>query len=236
MRIYSSFHDYYDIALQYGIDPNCIYKREEVILNYDDLNYKLINEFIEKKLIEHDLKYFPNYTYTNYSYNIEYVFFCGKVYLNFLSTVHFIEKNKDMSISFDNFKDFYTFLKNKNLIKNKYKESIIKKIEKYNSIFPYGNDEIIELHLKCKSPIILMRLVNLREKYKITLNPCLKNLKFFKHVDAVNTFQELSQFISGIMGGQVPPMIEISDTIRLEKKGFDKIHSFRNTKEGRTYQ
>jgi len=55
-----------------------------------------------------------------------------------------------------------------------------------------------------------------------TLNPKLKDMQFYKVKDAFTTFQDLSMFISGVMGGQAPPMVPISDQIRKEKHGFDE--------------
>ena len=52
-----------------------------------------------------------------------------------------------------------------------------------------------------------------------------------KYLDPYMTYQELEQFISGILGGNSPKMIEISDKDRLESHGFDNVTSFRKSKE-----
>ena len=50
-----------------------------------------------------------------------------------------------------------------------------------------------------------------------------------KNLDSYTAFQKLSQFISNILVCH-PVMIKLSDEIELQKKGFDKIESFRNYK------
>jgi len=34
--------------------------------------------------------------------------------------------------------------------------------------------------------------------------------------------QELSMFVDGVMAGQMPPMVEVSNEVRVHKAGFDK--------------
>lgn len=65
---------------------------------------------------------------------------------------------------------------------------------------------------------------------QIILNPVLKEIEFYKKIDSFTAFQELSMFISGIMGGKSPCMIEISNDDKIAKHGFDK-YSFRKEKK-----
>lgn len=57
----------------------------------------------------------------------------------------------------------------------------------------------------------------------------MKDYEFYKILDLFVAFQELSMFISGIMGGKSPKMIEIADKDRRDMKGFND-KSFRNMK------
>lgn len=86
------------------------------------------------------------------------------------------------------------------------------------------HQDILDVHYKTTVPVMKV------EGEKLIYNPCLKDLEFFKVVDAFQAFQELSMFISGVLGGQSPKMIEISDEVRIAKHGFDKM-SFRKEKE-----
>lgn len=59
--------------------------------------------------------------------------------------------------------------------------------------------------------------------------PYLKQYGFAKAVDPYTAFQELSMWISGILGGQSPETVHITDDkVLLENHGFDK-HSFRSS-------
>jgi len=64
---------------------------------------------------------------------------------------------------------------------------------------------------------------------RLILNPLLKDFKFFKFKDAFSTYQELDQFLSRItIPEEKHP--QVSDSVRLEKHGFDKRYGFRKRK------
>jgi hypothetical protein len=64
-------------------------------------------------------------------------------------------------------------------------------------------------------------------------NPILKSIRFARKYDPFTTYQKLEQFISGVLGGQSPKLVEIADIHRLEGRGFDKKISFRKRKESK---
>ena len=88
------------------------------------------------------------------------------------------------------------------------------------------NTRLVELHHETGIPIIMR---DFRDN-KIIFNPVLKDIGFYKAVDAFTAFQELSMFISGVMGGNSPKMVQLDDDMRIAKHGFDKM-SFRKEKE-----
>ncbi len=63
------------------------------------------------------------------------------------------------------------------------------------------------------------------------INPILKDLEFFRVVDAYTAFQEVETFISALIGMEVPPIVEISDQSKLLKHGYDPKYSFRKLPE-----
>ena len=93
--------------------------------------------------------------------------------------------------------------------------------EKYQGV---DRPDFVEYHHLTGIPSVMI------EAESLFYNPILKDYEFFKVVDAFQAFQELSMFISGVLGGQSPKMVEISDNIRIEKHGFDKM-SFRKEKK-----
>jgi len=59
----------------------------------------------------------------------------------------------------------------------------------------------------------------------------LKDLEFFRAVDAFSLFQKISQWVGGTIAGSGNPMVEIvDDKIKAHKHGFDK-WSFRKLPE-----
>lgn len=62
----------------------------------------------------------------------------------------------------------------------------------------------------------------------------LKDLFFYRAVDAFTLFQELSMFVGGVLPRNPNPMVEITDDkVKVEKHGFDK-WSFRKHKDDNT--
>jgi hypothetical protein len=59
-----------------------------------------------------------------------------------------------------------------------------------------------------------------------TLNPNLKELQFPKYKDAYSAFQEIQGYISGILGADDRPTVELSDRSKILKAGFDPKISF----------
>ena len=58
-------------------------------------------------------------------------------------------------------------------------------------------------------------------------NPCLADLHLQRSLDPHSCFQDISQFIGGVMPGRQMPMVEISDKDMVVKKGFDEKYGFR---------
>lgn len=58
-------------------------------------------------------------------------------------------------------------------------------------------------------------------------NPCLKDLGFQRTLDPHSCFQNISQFIGGVMPGRQMPMVQLADKDMVQKKGFDPKYSFR---------
>lgn len=172
--------------------------------------------------------------------NIIVIFFCGKIYpiikIRYYCNPYHIE---DVSYCY-NLKDIQSFYdKHKTNLPEVHsrktswfasdfnKKDIIKYFEKFKPIL---NDKIIDLHFKLDTPIIkIVKKGELGSDEKIFLNPCLKDIEFFRCLDPYTTFQELSMFISGVMGGKVPKTIEISNNDKIAKHGFDE-WSFRKMK------
>lgn len=56
----------------------------------------------------------------------------------------------------------------------------------------------------------------------------LKDIEFYRVFDPWSAWQEISMFVGGVLPAQGREMVTISDKVRLEKHGFDRVRSFRN--------
>lgn len=93
--------------------------------------------------------------------------------------------------------------------------------------------KLVDLHSQIDAPVILFKkFAEYPEKATIWVNPILRDVQFYKAVDAFSAFQELSMFISGVLGGKTPKMIELSDEDKIAKHGYNE-WSFRKEPECR---
>jgi len=225
MRIISKFHDYYDSVQSYGYDPNITYIRNLTEINNKEKEYENIYK---------DFSPFFKNVGSEYNWNAEVYFdvvgmivFCGKIY----PYIGMLQKDYKFLFFYNSLELIDYVIKNfvKKQLKHFFRKRLFYKTNHAESIqnfFKYKGTPIdLNFHFSVGSPII-----NIIKYKKIEINPVLKYIEFYKVIDTFTAYQELSMFISGVMGGQSPPMIEIDDKTRLEKHGFDKF-SFRKEKE-----
>jgi hypothetical protein len=230
MRIFSKFHDYYDTAIGYGIDPNIIYSRKKQYHKFDSPIGNNIHIERGRKILSEVSR---NDHISNKKIGITnavVVFFCGKQYVGIkISYRGVFGLHSDFCYDVEGIKRFY----------KKYKKILPKK-SKNRSFFQtkdilsernlkiffknYGNKDVShDPHFDYDSPAILIKQQrDVDEDGEITVNPILKDIKFYKCLDSFTTFQELSMFIGGVMGGKVPKMIEINDKDRIAMHGFNE--------------
>lgn len=66
--------------------------------------------------------------------------------------------------------------------------------------------------------------------HKFLINPILKDYQFYKIFDAVQTFQEIQMFLSGVLGNKEKDIVQVEDKYKIAQHGFDK-WSFRKEPE-----
>jgi hypothetical protein len=250
VRIFSKFHDYYDTALGFGIDPNVTYERkEENITDWMKDQSKLkdvvkkihdgIFDFRVERINSPELQVI----------NKIVVLFCGKIY--FCVKASYKRKGGDYYHStatefiytFDAFKRAIATHSKINLEHNitsglfdgtRSKPMTIAK--RFKLLFDKQGVEsevVKDLHFELDSPVVVIDydlIYTYSKKMGVFKNKCLRDVEFYKAVNPFEAFQELSMFIGGIMGGKSPIMIEVSDKDRIAKHGFDKF-SFRKEKQ-----
>ena len=241
MYIISKEIDYYDsVGAQFGIDKSIVYQRNETELDYTAI--KIFKKPILNLLNTINLN-FPNHVILNIATgnpdskcNVKkkwyVVGFCGKLYVLLKITV----VNATQSYPYDKEYIMYSFeyipymeqeiklnKKNKHDISN-YNKIIndIKEIEKLNCT---------DLFFQYKVPVFSFLLAS---SYRFSmpdenpiLNPVLNNFSFYRVKDAFTAFQEIQQYISGVIGNTEKETIVTNDKYKIIAAGFDTVTSFR---------
>lgn len=213
MYIISNFKDVYDgVAHTKGIDKTIVYERysENIPLNNNDLKYYNLNK-----------SHYTSFSYYNTNrINLSFVpfliGFCGKIYI--AATKEMLNEKNEKFITYtydwDEILDMY---KKDNWHS---KESIAFLTELKNSA------RIQDLFYKYKTPIFRI-ILNNHSDGKFTINPCLKEYEFHKFMDVFTIFQEIEMYISGVIGVDTKPIVQISDKHKIIGHGFDFKYSFR---------
>jgi hypothetical protein len=248
MRIISSFKDYYDNGLSYGIDPNIVYVREKstIDLDYTKCNqYKLILDAMEYAnealhcVVAFCGKMYPVYEIswgncdtkyiTKYYYSLEALYnavFSDK-FIDFVESTISVGLNNNINTKQRKAIAREVVSGNQKLFKEKYNYSLRRSInpKEYDDMFMAKNigDDYFRKH---KSPILKFHQNNRRD-YVLTINPKLYKINFISQIDPINAYQEISMYIGNNLVEQKDPLVNMTDEVKAEIHGFDK-WSFRN--------
>jgi hypothetical protein len=240
MKIISKFHDYYDSAAAYGVSEQ-FWKRSE-----------------EKSLLKlPDIEEVLRNADRSWGGNANILLFCGQRYALMDMRPSLYAPDNFLITQQEDFKTYRELrekaIQEKSLI-NWPKVDLQPRYISPSNFSRLGFDayqrqvnkiDAEALHRQFDSPIILLTLSGgwpesqlryqdsagvLRHQVTVSRNVSLKDLGFQKVKDAFTAYQEIDSYLSGVLGVQVNPTVEISDTHRLEGHGFDKVTSFRNMK------
>lgn len=241
MKIISKFKDYYDSVQQYGRDESILYLRNEEYFQPDKSGY------VKERFHPSDYPQ-PNQIWVgNRTQQLQgelsthgfAILFCGKYYRGLKMEIGGSWSNNN-SIQFcystesamafltkHNIPTSYTF--RKEIITPGVNE---KSLERYFSEkVEVSKPDMNQIH---KCPVILSAVLGAyRDSYSVrdqsknasvhvVKNPCLRDLEFYRVMDANTAYQELSMFLGGVMASNGPSMVEVSEKTRIEKRGFDK--------------
>lgn len=200
MLIVSKFHDYYDTAMGYGIDKECVYKRETI-----DKEIKLNCDLLVPKIIRENCFY-------------ECVLgFCGKIYPFIFSDYKVWVKNPRRLI----------FYKKEELIE--FLESIDHNFKEWSwnrhytkvgigEFYSLNHSPFMSIFHEYKTPVFYIRKDY--SKTYLTINPKLKSLKFQRLKDPYTTFQEIYMYLSGVLGNTGENISEVPDKYKIKQHGF----------------
>lgn len=245
MKIISNYKDYYDAAQAYGIQQDLIYKRfqEEVEISRNPkwMNISKNGYLIPVERILLDVNsYYDAHGYygTHHNYiEVDYTIlgFCGNIYEGI--TLQKYENNN--LISQDTFYELEGIEKYILNIQKKHKKSLafegwseqpsgnsINEIN-FQEFFKYNlcNQKNIDIFQEIQAPIFTAKYEE--NKVKIIKNPNLKNLGFYRVMDTYLCFQEISQFLGGVLVMQENIDSNLSDLDKVKQHGFDEKYGFR---------
>jgi len=217
MRIIANNYDYYDGVQRHGQDRSLIYHRTEK--TFDD---RTQHTWLQKY---HDQMPFGGVP--------KIIGFCGQIYVcvqfthaEYVGRMHNVEHFTCYTI--DEVDAYVAKHKDKKQRKDYYEaRQPYRKWNKpdrfqFQQFFETAHKDCIELFSKFACPIFLI------EDYRITVNPELKRVDFFRVVDPYSAFQELERYLGNIAQPEkIMPVIP--DELKAESKGFDKF-SFRKQK------
>ena len=231
--------DYYDnVGSQYGIDKSIIYKRDFREMSREEKYrfsepiseaIKNIGNIFSRLRLEYPAH--PELT-TYYDWNL--IHFCGKNYLMLKllyeskdcrsnNIVQHLYSHEIIPVLEELAKEGAKHEKylNKSKARNKWKDSI-------DAIKYLESADFSKLVHEYKIPIFSLCIHRTRDiKEKNYFNPVLKDFEFFKVKDSFSAFQELQQFISGVLGTEGNEPIVTDDKYKILAQGFDLKTSFR---------
>lgn len=238
MRIISSFSDYYDVVQRQGQDQTLHYIREKHTVKLPKYPFPELRErwWSWRKLQPQGI----------------IVGFCGKIF----PVIKLVKDSNDIhSVHTYCFNDHevlkWVFNNTKKKDVRAYGEPLKKRgswrqtaastrvaIEKFFSKAREQFTQHEKLFEQFESPIFMANTNNgsiTQAEYPVEINPCLRDIEFYRLIDPYTAFQELSMYL-GSLAQPEKPIPAVSDKDMLVAKGFNK-YSFRkdpSTKRRRT--
>lgn len=229
MKIISKFKDFYDGASAYGIDLSWIYERsqEEVIKNIIPKNQGWRNE--DPLLWNHRKEWFNTGKETIYL-NKKILGYCGKIFPLIIAEIRVNSNYQSSTIVFDNAIDYISFIKLHGQNENRWNDFF--NIKKINEYFNANFSQLQSIFFEHRCPLFLYHKnekhpKDLSKNLFITINPKLSDLQWQKRKSPTEVFQDIFQYISGVLGKVEKDPIQVSDKDRIKQHGFDPKYGFR---------
>lgn len=219
MRIISKFKDYYDSVQKQGMDSEVLYIRDSQILDFDFNIYKDVS--------------------SHYVIESFILGFCGNIYKCFRLSYDDLRSKKIEKFYFDiesNIEEFkkdsiaFGFLKESDFNTKRWS-------------FRYGlgkflnspTSDLSNIFHKHQVPVFLIRHRQYTDetegKTKLVLNPKLQTYGVQSFKDTYTCYQEIFQYVSGVLNHPENKMVTISNNDKISKHGFDKWSFRKQSKE-----
>lgn len=250
MLIVKSYFEYYDGVAKLGVDKTCVYKRTKKILpgklkrgpeSHNSWPYS--EDFVKQS----------GNTQISYDFSKYVIGFCGKLYPVVVATKtkKTGDKTASIRISLYSTQKVLDFIKSEKIDLGKtysyrsywsMKDFSVKTKAALDNFFSGLPFKVLEEEFqKNKCPVFIYGRFPREDNKRfhdefLILNPRLTDYQFAKVKDPVTAWQEIYQFISGVLGTDSKPMVKLSDKELAAKAGHDSKFSFRKppgTKRGK---
>ena len=255
MRIIGG-HDYYDSGLAWGRDEEILFLRSgDRSLSAQDANSlgiawpRLLGAFQpttrnQRSVIRRRPSYFlrdvcaDSFNSRDFRYLVRSmaVIFCGKHYQGLIidcqsTSTQFRLDKRTGTFMFWSFDALQMFIEIHNLSFT-VDPTQIRQYFAVRDLTPDVKSRIIEERISIMSAETHGSWIS-EQEWQID-QPTLGALEFFRAVDPVTAFQELSMWIGGVIGTHSPDPVQITDNrVKIEKHGFDTVTSFRRAPTGK---
>ena len=209
MRIISKFRDFYDGVMRTGMDREVVYVRET-------------KDVVLKEPLDIDFSTEHTSSYTK----VELLFlgYCGTMYKVYVVQTSFPNHKKTRNV-FHSYEDFRDFALHNN-VGSKYEFGENRWWPSgYQKFREFDTKKMNELFHKFQTPLFTVsHAYSYRkpDKTTLTLGPCLKDLEFQRIKDPYTTYQDIFQFVAGVLNHPETKMVKISDKDKIAKHGYDK--------------
>lgn len=209
MRVISKFRDYYDGVMKTGMDREVVYVRENKGIPIKDA-----------RGVDFNTKSSGTYC----SVETSFLGYCGMIYRVMIVETEFPNHARTRHVFFD-FEEFKQFMLN-NKLSNEYdfRESRWwpSRFQRFKEM---DTSRMLELFHEFQTPLFLLTNVYRYrgpDETTLTLGPCLKDIEFQRVKDPYTAYQEIFQFVAGVLNHPENKMVKISDKDKIHKHGFDK--------------
>ncbi len=215
MKIISQHKDYYDICMSsIGIDENIVFIRNNNNIKESNLN--------KIELFKHGQSF---YSKRNDTYSFDILGICGKLY-PILKLRKYMSNDIEYIYNVDEMRTYFN---------TRYSGYWLKMHNFDNYIAQLTNNNLLEYFQKYKCSTFIISLEqdktysSNRQEINIEIEPILKNIEYYKIVDAYTIFQEISMFVSEQLNTENDNS-PLTDKQKVVAKGFDPKYGFRKRK------
>jgi hypothetical protein len=214
MYIVSKFRDFYDSAMTYGIDKECVYNREQKEIKLErfrDIMLPSGHEWnqangitmrADPAVIGFCGKLYPliHISYSPSNSAFDQFFYDAESYIDFLAK---------HTTGIDRGRRYFSWFERGDI---RYERSV-------KEFFSYKAPKVEGFFLEHKVPVFIV--MSPMRNLKLVLNPRLELYRFMRVMDPASAFQNIYMYKAGVLGNTEKEITVISDKDKLKQHGFD---------------